>query len=133
MTFSWPVRIYYEDTDAGGIVYYPNYLKYAERARTEWLRKMGYDQHALWQSHDVGFVVKHCTTDYKLPARLDDLLAVTCECTRLSRSSFVMKQQVWRDDMLLASMEIVLVCVNRDIRPVRLPDDIRAALEYVAN
>jgi acyl-CoA thioester hydrolase len=118
-------RVYYEDTDAGGVVYYANYLKFAERARTEWLRSSGFEQRALWQMHKVGFVVKSCTIDYHAPAFLDDVLQVSATVTTSGRSSLTMQQQVKRADTVLASITVVLVCVNSSFKPVRLPDAMR--------
>ena len=82
-TFSFPIRIYYEDTDAGGIVYYANYLRYAERARTEYLRHLGINQQEMLKSQGMGFVVRDCHISYKSPAKLDDALNITCKVTEL--------------------------------------------------
>src|SRR5258708_2301014 len=89
LTFDWPLRVYYEDTDAGGIVFYANYLKFFERARTEWLRACGIDQRTLAESDGVLFVVKRTALDYSAPARLDDLIHVVSRIERLGRASVV--------------------------------------------
>lgn len=96
--FRWPVRIYWEDTDAGGIVFYANYLKFFERARTEWLRSMGVAQQVLLETHGGMFVVSETTLKYRLPARLDDELLVTASLLERGRASMTIKQQALRHD-----------------------------------
>jgi acyl-CoA thioester hydrolase len=125
---SCEIRVYYEDTDAGGVVYYANYLKFAERARTEWLRGLGFEQRTLWQMHGVGFVVKSCTVDYHAPAFLDDILQVSATVTEAGRSSLTMQQQVMRDNTSIATISALLVCVNTTFKPTRLPDAMREKL-----
>jgi acyl-CoA thioester hydrolase len=130
--FTWPVRIYYEDTDAGGIVYYANYLKFFERARTEWLRARGVDQHALMTQDGAIFVVKHAAIDYVAPARLDDVLNLTLGIEKLGRASVHFVQQAWCGDHLLASAHVKVGCVDAlTLRPRALPpataDKMRAA------
>jgi acyl-CoA thioester hydrolase len=116
------VRVYYEDTDAGGIVYYANYLKFAERARTEWVRSLGISQDMLWREQGVGFVVRHVGVDYKKPARLDDLLRVEVRLKERRTSSLELVQPILCDGTLIAEVQATLVCVNREMRPIRLPD-----------
>lgn len=94
--FSWPVRVYWEDTDAGGIVYYANYLKFMERARSEWLRAIGIEQGPLQQEHGVMFVVVNAESHFQRPARYGDLLQVTCEVVKSSKASLTFKQDVFR-------------------------------------
>src|ERR1700691_3259897 len=101
--FIWPIRVYYEDTDAGGIVFYANYLKFFERARTEWLRACGVDQRKLADSDGVLFVVKRTALDYSAPARLDDVIHVISRIQRLGRASVDFHQEAWRDGVLLAT------------------------------
>jgi acyl-CoA thioester hydrolase len=130
--FTWPVRIYYEDTDAGGIVFYANYLKFFERARTEWLRARGVDQHALAQQDGAIFVVKHAAIDYHAPARLDDVLNLTLSIEKLGRASVLFAQQAWCGELLLASAQVKVGCVDAaTLRPRALPpataDKMRAA------
>jgi len=96
--FRWPVRIYWEDTDAGGIVFYANYLKFFERARTEWLRSMGVAQQVLLETHGGMFVVSETTLKYRLPARLDDELLVTASLLERGRASMTIRQQALRQD-----------------------------------
>ena len=120
--FTWQVRIYYEDTDAGGIVFYANYLKFFERARTEWLRALGVDQHALAQDDGAIFVVKHASIDYQAPARLDDVLDLTLSIEKLGRASVHFIQHAYCADLLLASAQIKVGCVDATIlRPRALP------------
>ena len=94
--FEWPVRVYYEDTDAGGVVFYANYLAYMERARTEWLRNLGFENKRLMDEENIVFAVRRASLDYHKPARLDDQLLVIAEITRMKRASLVFKQQVLR-------------------------------------
>ena len=130
--FTWPVRIYYEDTDAGGIVFYANYLKFFERARTEWLRVRGVDQHALAQQDGAMFVVKNASIDYQAPARLDDVLKLTLGIEKLGRASVHFVQHAWRGEQLLCSAHVKVGCVDTTtVRPRALPpacaDKMRAA------
>lgn len=113
--FTWPVRIYYEDTDAGGIVYYANYLKYFERARTEWLRALGFSQQTLLASEGVAFVVRHVEADYTQPARLDDLLEIRTHIEKIGRASLKIVQECHRtgsDPMLLVTGHVTLACID---------------------
>ncbi|NHZ44567.1 tol-pal system-associated acyl-CoA thioesterase [Massilia aquatica] len=121
--FSWPVRVYYEDTDAGGIVFYANYLKFFERARTEWLRAAKVGQQALRDEHGAIFVVKNASIDYHAPARLDDALNLTLSIEKLGRASVQFIQQAWHGDVLLASARVKVGCVDAvTLRPRALPD-----------
>ncbi|MCF6236458.1 MAG: tol-pal system-associated acyl-CoA thioesterase [Gammaproteobacteria bacterium] len=95
-SFKWPVRIYYEDTDSGGVVYYANYLKYMERARTEWLRSFGIEQPQLQEKHGVVFVVRSVALEYLRPARFNDFLQVTVVLKKCGKASMVMEQTVYR-------------------------------------
>lgn len=121
--FSWPVRVYYEDTDAGGIVFYANYLRFFERARTEWLRAADVGQQALRDEHGAIFVVKSANIDYHAPARLDDALNLTLSIEKLGRASVQFLQQAWHGDVLLASATVKVGCVDAvTLRPRALPD-----------
>jgi acyl-CoA thioester hydrolase len=127
--FAFPVRVYWEDTDAGGIVFYANYLKFFERARTEWLRAAGVEQHALREETGVMFVVADTRLRYLAPARLDDLLTVTVAPEPAGRASLVVRQQALRGETLLCEGEIRIGCVRAtDLKPQRLPDSVVAAL-----
>lgn len=121
-------RIYYEDTDAGGIVYHANYLKFAERARTEWLRELDLHQSELKESQQVFFVVRHAEIDYFASARLDDLLEVQTRLSSLKNTSLTLCQDIYRDDARIAAIQVVIVCLNLEGRPVRIPEMIRANL-----
>jgi acyl-CoA thioester hydrolase len=121
--FTWAVRVYYEDTDAGGIVFYANYLKFFERARTEWLRAAGIGQQELLESEGAVFVVKNVTLDYHLPARLDDEITLTLTVEKLGRASVQFAQQAWRGEQLLTSASVKVGCVDAaTMRPRSLPD-----------
>lgn len=140
--FNWSIRVYYEDTDAGGVVFYANYLKFFERARTEWLRAMGIGQHALTKDENVIFIVKNTTVDYLATAQLDDTLRISVNVSRLGRASVSFMQEAWRLDAdggngkLLARSSIDVVCVKAptgqgqahagtaDLRPTAIPASI---------
>ena len=120
--FHWPVRIYWEDTDAGGIVFYANYLKFFERARTEWLRALGIGQHALREETGGMFVVSETAVKYHRPAQLDDLLRVTARLSEGGRASLVIAQQAWRGDTLLCEGTIRIGWVDQNtLKPARIP------------
>ena len=128
-TFSFPIRIYYEDTDAGGIVYYANYLKYAERARTEYLRHLGLNQDTLLKEQGVGFVVRDCHISYKSPAKLDDALHITCKIRDLKGVSLKREQKLYRGDTILCEIEITLVFLSLpNMRPTKIPSEIISLL-----
>jgi acyl-CoA thioester hydrolase len=121
-TFIWPVRVYYEDTDSGGVVYYANYLRFLERARTEWLRAAGFEQNELAQAHRVVFVVTALTIEYRRPARFNDLLGVSVEPAELGASRIVLLQRVLRDASEIVVASVRLACVNTaTFKPARIP------------
>ncbi|MDZ5457195.1 tol-pal system-associated acyl-CoA thioesterase [Azohydromonas lata] len=123
--FRFPVRVYWEDTDAGGVVFYANYLKFFERARTEWLRHLGFSQEALRTQQRLMFVVAETSLQYRAPARLDELLHITALPQPAGRASLVVNQQAWRGDTLLAEGRIRIGCVDADtFRPRRMPDEL---------
>lgn len=131
--FNWNIRVYYEDTDAGGVVFYANYLKFFERARTEWLRAAGIGQQALLASHGVLLVVKSSAVDYHAPARLDDELTVTVTVEKLGRASIQFLQETWRGDSLLATGRIRGACVDSvTFRPCAIPDFVAACMKSAA-
>lgn len=127
-----PIRVYWEDTDAGGIVYYANYLKFAERARTEALRALGIEQQALREQHGLAVVVRRCEIDYLKPARLDDLLTVETRLQDLSRLRMTMYQYIRRDTEILAEVKVFLICINMLRKPVRWPDFLQKKLKMLA-
>lgn len=119
--FLWPVRVYIEDTDAGGIVYYVNYLKFFERARTEHLRHLGFD-HYLTSPDPVLFAVRHVDIDYKQPARLDDQLTVSAEISKIGRASLHFRQRILRGGVIIATGCVEVACVDRlHLKPRALP------------
>jgi acyl-CoA thioester hydrolase len=125
------VRVYYEDTDAAGLVYYANYLKFAERARTEMLRQQGTDHATMLRSTGLGFVVRHCEIDYVKPARLDDLLRVTTRVAAVGGATLDLDQDVLRGHDILVCIRIGLALLGAAGRPARLPATLRAALESI--
>jgi acyl-CoA thioester hydrolase len=120
--FVWPVRVYYEDTDAAGVVYYANFLRYYERARTEWLRALGFELPQLATEFGIVFVVRSITVDYLLPARFNDLLSISVELADVGASQINLKQRVLRDNNLLVEARVRLACVNMAaMKAVRIP------------
>ena len=119
--FVYQVRVYWEDTDAGGVVYYANYLKFMERARTEWLRHLGFEQATLRDTHGVVFVVRRVEIDYVAPARLDDLLTLTTYLAVGTRTCLTVTQEINADN-LLTRARVQLVCVDANrFKPVKIP------------
>ena len=128
MTHQITIRVYYEDTDLAGVVYYANYLRFIERARTEALRDLGIDQAALKRERGLVFVVCRLTIDYLAPAVFDDLLEVRTRVTRLRGASLEMAQEVWRGETCLCRAAVTIACMGAAGRPQRLPGDVRVAL-----
>ena len=124
----FPIRVYYEDTDAAGIVYYANYLKFAERARTEMMRDAGSSHSEMIESFDAAFAVSRCEVDYLKPAKLDDLLTVETRVIEVGGAVVRLDQRVQRGGDLLARLNIRIACLNRKGRPQRLPEPVRVAL-----
>lgn len=130
VVFEWKVRVYYEDTDAAGVVYYANYLKFMERARTEWLRMLGFDQISLARDHHVIFVVRTMSLDYLKPARLNEELLISAELADARGSLIEFVQAIRRDTQTLVTARVKLACVNSPaFKPVRIPN---AILEKIA-
>jgi acyl-CoA thioester hydrolase len=120
--FSWPTRVYWEDTDAGGVVYHAQYLAFLERARTEWLRARGKGQELLRVEHDLVFAVRSMQIDFRQPARLDDVLDVSVALRQCRRASLVIAQAIHRDGMLLLDAEVRVAALNAsDFRPRAIP------------
>ena len=120
--FSFPVRVYYEDTDTGGVVYHSNYLNFMERARTEWLRALGFEQDELLREYGVIFAVSAVSVAFHKPARFNELLAVTVALDRRGAASLALKQEVRRGDELLASGEVRIACIDAQrFVPVAIP------------
>src|SRR5690554_3080398 len=135
MSFKWHARVYYEDTDAGGIVYHANYLKYMERARTEWLRARGFDQGRLKQELGVIFVVRSLQIEYEKPAQIDDKLQVVTQVAAQRRASLLFHQLIQREDpepVVLIRSEVKVACLDsRTLKPRAIPDQIRMELTDV--
>jgi tol-pal system-associated acyl-CoA thioesterase len=125
MPHSIKVKIYYEDTDAGAVVYYANYLRYMERARTEFLAEKGIDIAGL---HNEGlfFVVTHVDISYKRPARLGDIIEVTTEVMELKKASLIVRNRICKDNSVMVEAILTLACIDKDGRPKRLPEDFNA-------
>ena len=128
MSHLFPIRVYYEDTDMAGIVYYANYLKYIERARSDWVRQMGIDQNAMREEDGVVFAVRRVEADYHAPAKFDDELEVRTRVVTVTGARLVMEQDLFRADAHLFHAVVTIVCVNEDGQPARLPANIRLIL-----
>ncbi len=124
-----PLRIYYEDTDAGGVVYHSNYLKFAERARTEMLRAHGINRKELEEEGFI-FVVRKVEADYMKPAQLYDDLVVRTEVTELGGASMTLTQNILKEDVEIVCLRVILVCVNKDMKPVRINNKIKGQLSH---
>ncbi|WP_422365584.1 tol-pal system-associated acyl-CoA thioesterase [Pelagibius sp.] len=125
----YPLRIFYEDTDAGGIVYHARYLNFAERARTEVLRLAGIQQTELQASYGVVFALRSCKVDFRRPARLDDLVEVRSRFTAMKGAKLTAAQTIWRANEELTRIDVEVASVRDDGRPIRIPETVRAALE----
>ena len=132
--FTFPVRVYYEDTDSGGVVYYANYLKFLERARTEWLRAAGFEQPELMRNHNVIFMVRSVAIEYLQPARFNDALQVSVALEKLGSCTLDVFQTVERD-LRLVEARVQLVCVDNraGFKPARIPSVIRQQLESASS
>jgi len=133
--FLWLVRVYYEDTDSGGVVYYANYLKFMERARTEWLRQLGFEQDELIEKEAVIFAVRSVQVDYFLPARFNDELSVSAKLIEQGRASLTFEQSIIRvaDNTLLCKGDVKIVCLRPDsFKPCAIPKNINQQLEQGA-
>jgi acyl-CoA thioester hydrolase len=129
-TFSFPVRIYFEDTDSGGVVYHSNYLKFMERARTEWLRSVGIDQRHLKHQERIMFVVHRIDIQYKLPARFNDDLIVKSELIDIGSSKIEFRQMIYRDNELLIDASVDVACIDSEkFKPVRIPSTVKKTME----
>jgi len=123
--FIWPIRVYYEDSDAGGVVYHSNYLNFMERARTEWLRNKGFNQTALKQEYNLIFVLRKISVDYLKPAFFDDLLTITVQIIKIGKASIIMAQQVQREAEIICTADVKLASINAvTLRPQAFPSDI---------
>ena len=129
-TFSLPIRIYFEDTDSGGVVYHSNYLKFMERARTEWLRSIGIDQRHLKQDNHIMVVVHRIDMQFKLPARFNDDLIVKSELKNIGSSKIEFRQMIYRNDEMLIDASVDIACIDSEkFKPVRIPPTIKQTME----
>jgi acyl-CoA thioester hydrolase len=129
MAHTFPLRIYYEDTDAAGIVYYANYLKFIERARSEWVRELGIDQGRLRAEAGLVFAVRRVEADYLSPARFDDVIDVRSRLVAAGGARLVLDQDIWRGDLRLFVARVTLAALAPDGGPLRIPAEIRRAFE----
>lgn len=130
--FSWPVRVYYEDTDAGGVVYHANYLKFMERARTEWLRALDFEQDDLREQGFL-FAVTRLNLDYRLPALFNQQLIVKTQLSELKRASFEFAQSIWRDNTCLVQGNVTVACLAAEsFKVTRLPAQLNEVLKSVS-
>ena len=130
--FEWIARVYFEDTDSGGVVYHANYLKFMERARTEWLRKLGLNQIKLKKENKVMFVVRKIDIQYKIPARFNDELLIQTDCVKTTDYSIMLKQNILRDKQTITEGSVEIVCINSDLfKPVRIPKMAKQLMEII--
>ena len=122
-------RVYYEDTDAGGIMYHGRYINWCERARAEYLRDIGLQSSTIFEDTGVLFVVRHLEANYLKPAKLDQLLRVETSLKEMKNSSFILNQSIFCQDSVLFSMTVTIVCIDGNARPVRIPDMVRTKIQ----
>jgi acyl-CoA thioester hydrolase len=128
--YSFPVRVYFENTDAGGVVYHAEYLKFLERARTEWLRHLGFDHQSLARNHRVVFVVTQAVVDFVKPARLDESVAVSVQLESLGKVRCVFAQEIRREDEVLVRAKITVACVTGEgFKPAEMPEALRRKMQ----
>jgi len=128
--FSAKYRVYYEDTDAGGVMYYANYLKFFERARTDFLRDLGISQHELIEKEQTAFVVRRCEIDYLRPARLDDLIEVTVIIDKINAASIAMSQEIILEGGVLAKLKVEIVSVDtKSFKPKKITEILKNSLQ----
>jgi acyl-CoA thioester hydrolase len=128
--YSFPIRVYFENTDSSGVVYHAEYLKFLERARTEWLRHLGFDHQALARNHRLVFVVSQVVADFVRPARLDDNVAASVQLESLGKVRCVFLQEVRRDDELLVRAKVTVACVSGEqFKPAEIPEALRRKMQ----
>ena len=127
--FNFNIKVYYEDTDAGGVVYYANYLKFLERARSEAIYSLGFSNKELLKEHGILLIVKSCKIEYKKPAQLEDLLEISSEATLFTKTSILMKQLILKSKDLISEAEVHLVAVDKKGKPTKIPDQLKRKLE----
>ena len=130
--FEWNARVYFEDTDSGGVVYHANYLKFMERARTEWLRSLGLNQIKLKQEDKVIFVVRKIDIQYKIPARFNDELLIQTDCVKTTNYSIILKQDILKEKRIITEGKVEIVCINSDLfKPARIPTMVKQLMEII--
>ena len=127
--FSFAVKVYYEDTDVGGVVYYANYLKFLERARSEAIYSLGYTNSSILEKYGILLIVKSCNIDYKKPAKFEDILEIISEVKSFSKTSFIMSQIILRENKIISSAEVHLVAVDKNGKPSKIPEDLKKKIE----
>ena len=127
--FKFNVKIYYEDTDSGGVVYYANYLKFLERARSETLYSLDFTNSGLLENHGILLIVKSCNIQYKKPAKFEDKLEIISEVLNFTKTSFIMKQEIMRKDEKISAAEIHLVAVDKNGKPKKIPEELKEKLQ----
>ena len=127
--FSFPVRVYYEDTDSGGVVYYANYLKFTERARTNMIQELGFTLNQLHDDHDCIFIVKKVNCEYLQSAKLEDFLEIQSSIIQVKNASFELEQNILRDGKIIFQSNIIMVCVNSRGQPKKIPEKISSLLK----
>ena len=127
--FNFTVKIYYEDTDSGGVVYYANYLKFLERARSEAIYSLGFTNLSLLEKYNILLIVKSCNIEYKKPAKFEDILDINSEVISLTKTSFKMKQNILRKGELITEANVHLVAVNKNGKPSKIPNELKKYLE----
>ena len=127
--FKFNVKVYYEDTDSGGVVYYANYLKFLERARSETLYSLDFTNSGLLENHGILLIVKSCKIEYKKPAKFEDKLEIISEVLTFTKTSFIMKQDIMRKDEIISVAEIHLVVVDKNGKPKKIPEELKQKLQ----
>ena len=127
--FNFNIKVYYEDTDAGGVVYYANYLKFLERARSEAIHSLGFSNKGLLENHGILLIVKSCNIQYKQPAQLEDLLEISSESTSFTKTSILMKQLILKNKDIISEADVHLVAVDNKGKPTKIPDQLKRKLE----
>ena len=127
--FNFNIKVYYEDTDAGGVVYYANYLKFLERARSEAIHSLGFSNKGLLENHGILLIVKSCNIQYKQPVQLEDLLEISSEATSFTKTSILMKQLILKNNDIISEAEVHLVAVDNKGKPTKIPDQLKRKLE----
>ena len=127
--FNFNIKVYYEDTDAGGVVYYANYLKFLERARSEAIYSLGFSNNGLLENHGILLIVKSCNIEYKKPAQLEDLLEIISEVTSFTKTSILMRQLILKSKDIISEAEVHLVAVDKKGKPTKIPNELKRKLE----